>query len=312
MRTIKEKQPEVIEYLSKSIEKKQLVHAYLFEGDRGTGKKATAIWLAQSLFCLEGPIACGHCLNCQRIAEGNHPDVHLIEPDGQSIKLDQMAAVKQHFEKSGLEQAGQFLIVDQAEKMTVQAANSLLKFIEEPSGQLEIVFLTKNREQVLPTIQSRCQHLFFKPVSKQWVKDSLLEQGISARTSELLAMFTQDEETALALSENEEFNQLREVIEKWIQYLVKKDWFAFVYVQQQIIKVCREKEVQGQCYDLLLAVFQLLLDKNPQYQVEKMEGWSQKRLGKVLEEVLASKLRWQSNVSFQNTLEQLALKILSK
>ena len=87
---IQAKQPNIYRFFKKVLEKEQLVHAYLFEGGAGTGKLEAATWLAQCYFCDEAVLACGECTNCLRIEEGNHPDVHLVEPDGQSIKIDQI------------------------------------------------------------------------------------------------------------------------------------------------------------------------------------------------------------------------------
>lgn len=100
-------QPVVMKIFSKSVRENRLSHGYLFEGSSGTGKKRTALWLAQSLFCLESTeteLACGKCANCTRIASHNHPDVHLLEPDGASIKIDQVRALKQELSKRGWNQ----------------------------------------------------------------------------------------------------------------------------------------------------------------------------------------------------------------
>ncbi len=140
-------QPVVMKIFSKSVRENRLSHGYLLEGSSGTGKKRTALWLAQSLFCLESTeteLACGKCANCMRIASHNHPDVHLLEPDGASIKIDQVRALKQELSKRGMESDQKVVIIYDAEKMTVQSANSLLKFIEEPEGGLLLLFLTTN------------------------------------------------------------------------------------------------------------------------------------------------------------------------
>lgn len=175
-------QPVVMKIFSKSVRENRLSHGYLFEGTRGTGKKRTALWLAQSLFCLESTeteLACGKCTNCTRIASHNHPDVHLLEPDGASIKIDQVRALKQELSKRGMESDQKVVIIYDAEKMTVQSANSLLKFIEEPEGGLLLLFLTTNPGQILPTIQSRLQPVTFKSLTFDSLLASLTAAGIS-------------------------------------------------------------------------------------------------------------------------------------
>ena len=82
-------QPVALKMIKNSIKKSRLAHAYLFEGMRGTGKKETGILVAKSLFCqaqVDGYIPCEECNNCIRINHGNHPDIHIVEPDGLSIK----------------------------------------------------------------------------------------------------------------------------------------------------------------------------------------------------------------------------------
>ncbi|MGX6961602.1 DNA polymerase III subunit delta' [Vagococcus xieshaowenii] len=309
---IQAKQPNIYRFLKKVIEKNQLVHAYLFDGGAGTGKLDTATWLAQCYFCDNEPLACGNCMNCLRIEEGNHPDVHLIIPDGQSIKIDQMAQIKSHFGKSGLERSKQFLIISQAEKMTPQAANSLLKFIEEPSGQLEIVFITENKERVLATIQSRCQTIFFEPLPKALFRQDLLESGVAEVMVDVLSEMTTDKQTVLALSSDEWFNELQEIVEKWLHYLIKRDAYSFVYIQQHVVKHCKDKHQQSRCFQLMIAYLILFIQGEKTANFKELANWSAADIASVTTEVLQAEQRWQVNVPFQVTLEQLVLHVLRK
>ncbi|MGX7030064.1 DNA polymerase III subunit delta' [Vagococcus zengguangii] len=309
---IQTKQPNIYRFFKKVLEKEQLVHAYLFEGGTGTGKLETAIWLAQCYFCEEATLACGHCSDCLRIEEGNHPDVHLVEPDGQSIKIDQIAQIKSYFGKSGLERSKQFLMISQAEKMTIQAANSLLKFIEEPSGSLEIVFITENKERVISTIQSRCQVIFFEPLPKAVFRQSLIEEGVSESKVDILGNMTTDKKTVLALSDDEWFNELQEMVEKWLHYLIKRDAYSFVYVQQYLVRHCKDKQQQAQCYQLLVAYLTLLIEGQKTSLFKELSRWSKAELANLTAEVLQAEQHWQANVSFQVTLEQMVLHVLRK
>lgn len=128
-------QPIVYQQLQRSFEHGRIAHAYLFEGEKGTGKHEVGIWLAQHLFCtqMKDNLPCGKCNNCQRIEKKEHPDVLVIEPEGQTIKVDQIRRLQTEFSRSGYESRKKFLIKE-AEKMNSSAANSLLKFLEEPPG----------------------------------------------------------------------------------------------------------------------------------------------------------------------------------
>ena len=129
-------QPIVYQQLQRSFEHGRIAHAYLFEGEKGTGKHEVGIWLAQHLFCtqMKDNLPCGKCNNCQRIEKKEHPDVLVIEPEGQTIKVDQIRRLQTEFSRSGYESRKKVFLIKEAEKMNSSAANSLLKFLEEPPG----------------------------------------------------------------------------------------------------------------------------------------------------------------------------------
>ena len=162
--TLDQMQPIVYQQLQRSFWHGRLAHAYLFEGEKGTGKHEMGIWLAQHLFCtdMKNGLPCGTCNNCQRIQNQEHPDVLTIEPEGQTIKVDQIRRLQTEFSRSGYESRKKVFLVKEAEKMNSRAANSLLKFLEEPLGEFLAILETDSVGRILPTIQSRCQILHFQ------------------------------------------------------------------------------------------------------------------------------------------------------
>lgn len=162
-------QPIVFRQLQNSFEHGRLAHAYLFEGDQGTGKAELALWFAKHMFCLnlQNEMPCEKCNNCLRITSKDHPDVVEIEPDGQSIKVDQIRALQSELAKSGFESAKKVVIIHQAEKMNSNSANSLLKFLEEPPANFMIILETQSLGKILPTIRSRCQTIHFQALSTE-------------------------------------------------------------------------------------------------------------------------------------------------
>ncbi|PAM96208.1 DNA polymerase III subunit delta', partial [Flavobacterium sp. IR1] len=166
---LKDSQPKVVQLLQRSLEKDRLAHAYLFEGSKGTGKKQIAFQLAKSFLCKnnEGAEPCLVCIDCKRIEHRNHPDVHIIEPDGLSIKKQQVEHLQKEFTYRGVESGKKVYLVDQADKMSASAANSLLKFLEEPTAPTLAVLMTERASSVLPTIQSRSQQLSFSPLPRE-------------------------------------------------------------------------------------------------------------------------------------------------
>ena len=152
-------QPDQFDRFVRILEQDQLNHAYLFSGFFGSLEMAQ--FLAKSLFCTDkvGVLPCEKCRNCKLIEQGEFPDVTLIKPVNQVIKTERI----REFGGVSFSQAGdwnasnRFFIIEQAEKMHPNAANSLLKVIEEPQSEVYIFFLTSDEEKILPTIRSRTQ-----------------------------------------------------------------------------------------------------------------------------------------------------------
>lgn len=119
------------------------MHIYLLESREQA--KEIALQLTKSYFCRErtGAEPCNQCADCKRIEKGNHPDVHMVEPDGASIKKHQVEFLQKEFNYRGMETSHKMYIIDEADKMTASAANSLLKFLEEPESPTLAILLTE-------------------------------------------------------------------------------------------------------------------------------------------------------------------------
>src|SRR5699024_7079596 len=159
-------QPLASQMISRSIDRQRISHAYLIQGQKGVGKEAIAQLLAARLFCERAVSAdpCNDCMNCRRIESRNHPDVHWIEPDGLSIKKQQIDELQKEFIYSGLESNKKVYIIKGAETLTVNASNRILKFLEEPSKQTTAILLTENSRAIISTIRSRCQVIDLQPL----------------------------------------------------------------------------------------------------------------------------------------------------
>ena len=207
-------QPIVYQQLQRSFEHGRIAHAYLFEGEKGIGKHEVGIWLAQHLFCtqMKDNLPCGKCNNCQRIEKKEHPDVLVIEPEGQTIKVDQIRRLQTEFSRSGYESRKKVFLIKEAEKMNSSAANSLLKFLEEPPGDFLAVLETDAVGRILPTIQSRCQVLHFQELSKEALIHRLQEEQIPLEKAKLLAFLTNSLGKAVEISQNEWFNDAKDLI----------------------------------------------------------------------------------------------------
>lgn len=326
MEIVGSKQPEIRSLFTKLIQNNKLQHAYIFEGVAGAGKYEMANWVAQGLFCqspLEDGSPCQTCNNCMRIAQNEHPDVSILEADGATIKVDQVRATKDEFAKSGMESRKKILIVKDMDKMTTSAANSLLKFIEEPEGEITIFLLTTAVQQLLPTIVSRSQIIHFPVRDINDRIEDIVAQDIPKNTATLLAYLTQDTEEALEIYKDEKFNQLVEGIWQWFLLLNKRDDQAFIYVQTHLMGLVDNRETTSLMLDLLILIYRdliaiyfeqdrVLAFSRYETQLNQLATASiEPDLAQTLTTILEGQKKLSRYVAAQGIFEQIALKVTS-
>jgi DNA polymerase III subunit delta' len=317
-------QPVVLKMFKNSLQKNRVAHAYLFEGSRGTGKRESAYLLTKALLChqpIDGYVPCETCNNCRRINNGNHPDVHVIEPDGLSIKKSQIKALQEEFSKAGVESKKKFYLVNHADRMTTNAANSLLKFLEEPHSQTVAILMTEQLQQILPTIISRCQIISFHPLSPQQMLEGLVEMGVKRDQAPLLAALTNDIDEAFALNGDDWFAQAQKIVVKLYEVLRRNSLEALVMLQQEWFGHFKEKEQIDRGLDLLLLIFKDILyiqigkiDQvvfvNERQRLEQFAlHCSPNSLSEQLTAILEAKRKLQANMNPQLLMEQLVLNL---
>ncbi|MDF9407102.1 MAG: DNA polymerase III subunit tau [Pelotomaculum sp. PtaB.Bin013] len=165
-------------------------HAYLFAGPEGVGKATTALAFARSLLCA-GPDkgdACGSCRACRQFEHANHPDLHCVRPEGSSIKIEQIRGIQRKVMFHSYQGGRKVIIIEQAEAMTSEAANCLLKTLEEPPDETVFILLTA-LPQILPsTVLSRCQQFNFKLIPFNQLNSLLYNRhGLARDEAGLLA-----------------------------------------------------------------------------------------------------------------------------
>ncbi len=172
--------------LSSLFEKNRVPHALLFSGPPGVGKFTIAQEVVKHLFC-ETKTGCGVCRSCQNVIRGSHPDLHTIRSET-SIGIDELRVVRKEVYESPYEAPLRVILIDGAEQMTVEAANALLKTLEEPPP-LNLFFLITSSEKDVPlTIRSRCVHIGFGPLPVEEMRSHLVRAlGLPEPKAELVA-----------------------------------------------------------------------------------------------------------------------------
>jgi len=172
-------QSDVVNILRKSIQKDRIYQSLLFYGNSGVGKYLTAINFAKAINCYKLKAeSCDNCISCTKVSNYNHPDVLIINQDGKNstIKIDDIRKLQSSINLKCFESDKKICIIRDAEKMTAEAENSLLKSLEEVPSRTVIILIVSNLQNIFSTVISRCQVIRFKPLSHEIMKQIVIEQ----------------------------------------------------------------------------------------------------------------------------------------
>lgn len=199
--------------LTNIIKSGRIPHAYLFVGPEGTGKMKAAIFFSKALNCdnvREGE-ACNECISCRKVDSGNHPDISIIEPQGTSTKIDQMREMIKEASFRSYESPWKIFIISRAETASLEAANSILKVLEEPPERTMFILLSTSIELLPSTIVSRCQVIEFRRVPEEAIEGYITEKaGIPRHMARPFAWLSNGApDKALELATSEEVKALR-------------------------------------------------------------------------------------------------------
>lgn len=321
--SITERQPFLTKHFAKLIRENKLVHAYLLSGAEGTGKIELAKWVAKGIFCLnsQNGVPCLKCSECNRIENNNHPDVVTIMPDGLSIKVEQIRYLKSEFNNSGVESDRKVFIIQDAQKMSIGAANSLLKFLEEPSGNITAFLLTSEPQKLLPTIISRCQEVEMQQLTSEQLEQELISESISEKNSHILANLAQSVVEAKKINDNENFDKILATVNNWYRKLLRKDLLSFVMIQSKIIGLIQNKEDQNLVLQVIILTVrdtvlerfglteEIVFKENIDFIQQNTAQITNDKLVNGLNLVVESNRKLASNISMQNMLETLTLNL---
>ena len=165
----------------------------------------------------------------------------MVEPEGTTVKVDQIRTLKSQLTKTAMESSAIVCVIHAVDTLTQGAANSLLKFLEEPTGNIHFILLTEQLSKVLITIQSRCQIIRFQSDAGENIVSTLKERGVPNATSQLLSQLTSNIDQAVEMLESESFGQIRQESWNWFVRVFTNRAMAFVTIQSQVMPLLATK-----------------------------------------------------------------------
>lgn len=219
---------QIKEHFRNAVQTGKISHAYILSGEAGMGRKSLANAFALELLCEKGlPDSCMACHACKQVLSGNHPDlIYVTHEKPASIGVDDIREqINDTIMVRPYSSYYKIYIVDEAEKMTVQAQNALLKTIEEPPSYAVILLLTTNQDAFLPTILSRCVQLKLKPLRDEVVREYLVQSlGVEESQADIYAAFARGNlGKAIHLAESEEFRVMYDALILMLKHLKDAD-----------------------------------------------------------------------------------------
>ncbi len=230
---LKKNQPVAYKILENALISRNYAHAYLFVGEKGTGKLNTAYLLAQSLMCEHDGFACETCTTCQRIKENNFADMIVVDGKDVSIKKKDILQIQERFTKTAVETTNKKVyILNLIENATAEALNSLLKFLEEPTSDVIAILITEQIDKILPTIQSRCQKIPFKRISIQESLEYARNLELSELDAYICSHLVNNVDEIQTLSEDENYQNARNWALDTIDNLINDPYMVLFNLQR--------------------------------------------------------------------------------
>ena len=230
-----EKNKKILEPIIKS---KKYSHSYIFWGTEGIGKKLIAKQMAKSILCLdEQDIDC-KCKSCIEFDSSNNPDFQLIEAVEGKIKIEQIREMQRKVSEKPIISDKKVYIIDDADTMTTEAQNCLLKTLEEPPEYITIILICTNENNLLTTIKSRCTKMYFEPLNKECLKKYIDKNYSYQKISENIIDLSQG--SIKKLNQLNENKDTYENIEKIFLNMQDKDLIEIVQMSEGIYKAKEE------------------------------------------------------------------------
>ena len=315
---------DILKYISSAVENNRVSHAYILNGERGSGKKMLANLFAMTLLCETGDNEpCGKCHSCKQAESGNHPDIiRVTHEKPNSISVDDIRTqVNNTVDIKPYQGPYKVYIIPQADMMTPQAQNAILKTIEEPPSYAVFLLLTENAETLLPTINSRCVMLKLRNIKDTLIKNYLMENlEIPDYKADMCTAFAQGNMgRAIMLANSDHFNEIREEAVQLLKHISEMELNEIVAAVKNIsvykLEITDYLDIIMIWYrDVLLYKATKEIDKvvfKDQLQSikEQARKSSYEGIELILESLEKAKARLKANVNFDLVMELLFLTI---
>ena len=315
---------DILKYISSAVENNRVSHAYILNGERGSGKKMLANLFAMTLLCETGDNEpCGKCHSCKQAESGNHPDIiRVTHEKPNSISVDDIRTqVNNTVDIKPYQGPYKVYIIPQADMMTPQAQNAILKTIEEPPSYAVFLLLTENAETLLPTINSRCVMLKLRNIKDTLIKKYLMENlEIPDYKADMCTAFAQGNMgRAIMLANSDHFNEIREEAVQLLKHISEMELNEIVAAVKNIsvykLEITDYLDIIMIWYrDVLLYKATKEIDKvvfKDQLQSIKEQARKSSYVGieLILESLEKAKARLKANVNFDLVMELLFLTI---
>lgn len=314
---------QLIEHMKHAIQMKKVSHAYLIQGDYDSGKKMIATVFAKTLQCeKKGNEPCNQCTSCMQVDSGNHPDIIYVSHEKPaSIGIDDVRSqINGSIQVKPYSSEYKVYIVDEAEKMTTEAQNAILKTIEEPPTYAIIILLVTNIGKILPTILSRCVLLQIKPVQDEKIKKHLLSLGVEEEKADFSTSFAMGNVgKAIKVATSEEFQSIKNDCIHLLKSVKNMEVYELITKSKELV------QYKLQVYDYLDFILMWYRDilmvkatrnaNNLIYQEEyralkeNATRSSYEGIQTIIEEIERAKVRIHANVNFELAMELLWLVI---
>lgn len=250
--------------LANSVKSENILHSYLFTGIKGIGKSLLAEEFAKMILCdsnQEKP--CGKCKSCLEFQGRSHPDFLLVKPiEGKTIKIEQIRYLQEKIAEKPVTSEKKVYIIDEADTMTREASNALLKTLEEPPTYATLILITDNESKLLVTIKSRCTKIAFEPLTEEELKIYLSQVDFKENiTGKMLKQSQGSIGRLIEIQENiETYKQVDEIIEN-----LEKNDITQIWNQSQVLYQAKENIIDLLDYMNILFFEKLKENKYTKY-----------------------------------------------